>query len=135
MAFGTFDNFHPGHQSYLAQAGAFGNEIFVIVARDKNVLKIKGHLPQENEAIRHQKVAAALKNLGLIGEARLGSLTDSWQAVRELRPNFICLGYDQPADVEALQELASKECFFCEIKRLEPFFPEKYKSSFCLGNL
>lgn len=134
MAFGTFDNFHPGHNSYLSQAGVFGNEIFVIIARDENVLKIKGHLPQENEDVRRQKVESALKDLNLNGEARLGNLEDRWQVVREVRPDFICLGYDQQVDFEALKELISKERFFCEIRRLEPFYPEKYKSSILRDN-
>jgi len=134
MAFGTFDNFHPGHNSYLSQAGVFGNEIFVIIARDENVLKIKGHLPQENEDVRRQKVESALKDLNFTGEARLGSLEDRWQVVREVRPDFICLGYDQQVDFEALKELISKERFFCEIRRLEPFYPEKYKSSILRDN-
>ena len=129
MTFGTFDNFHPGHLSYLSQAGFFGDELIVVIARDKNVLKIKGRLPIEDEIVRQHKVENAIFDLGLKGEVILGSLEDRWQVVRKYRPDIICLGYDQKVDLEALEEIISSERFFCEIKRLEPFHPEKYKSS------
>jgi len=131
LAFGTFDNFHPGHLSYLTQAGACGDELVVIVARDSNVLKIKKHLPQEGQDIRRQKVEEALKSLNLRGKAILGEEHDRWNLVRKFRPDVICLGYDQHVDLKALQELIDSERFFCEIKRLEAYHPEKYKSSFC----
>lgn len=133
MAFGTFDNFHPGHLSYLSQAGAFGDELIVVVARDKNVLKIKGHEAHENENTRREKVGQALKDLGLPGRAILGGLRDRWEVVKKFRPEIICLGYDQNMDLKALERLMASERFFCEVKRLEPFHPEKYKSSFCRG--
>jgi FAD synthetase len=131
IAFGTFDNLHPGHLSYLSQAGVFGDELIVVVARDSNVLKGKGRLPQENEEVRRQKVEDAVKELGLKGRVILGNKVDRWQLLRELRPEIICLGYDQQVDTKALDELIASERFFCEIKRLIPYHPEKYKSSFC----
>lgn len=129
IAFGTFDNFHPGHLSYLSQAGVFGDELIVVVARDANVLKGKGRLPQENEEVRRQKVEDAVKELKINGRVILGNKVDRWQLLRELRPEIICLGYDQPVDLKALDELIAQERFFCEIKRLAPYHPEKYKSS------
>ena len=131
IAFGTFDNLHPGHLSYLSQAGVFGDELIVVVARDANVLKGKGRLPQENEEVRRQKVEEAVKELGLKGRVILGNKIDRWQLLRELRPDIICLGYDQKVDLKALDELIASERFFCEIKRLASYHPEKYKSSFC----
>lgn len=130
MAFGTFDNLHPGHLFYLASAGAMGDELIVVLARDENILKIKGHRPQENEAKRLQKLKQALKKLNLNGRAVLGNKADRLQVVRVYKPDIICLGYDQKTDIEALEKLFISECFFCKIKRAEPYFPEKYKSSF-----
>ena len=129
MVFGTFDNLHPGHSAYLSQAGAFGTEIIAVIARDANVLKIKGRAAQEDENTRRLKVEKAIKDLGLAGKAVLGSLSDRLQILRDNRPDIICLGYDQKVDLKALRELISAERFFCELKRLKPFFPEKYKSS------
>jgi len=129
IAFGTFDTLHPGHLSYLSQAGVFGDELIVVVARDANVLRSKGRLPQENEEVRRQKVEDAVKELGLKGRVILGNKVDRWQLLRELRPDIICLGYDQQVDLKALDELIASERFFCEIKRLISYHPEKYKSS------
>ncbi|MFA6416579.1 MAG: adenylyltransferase/cytidyltransferase family protein [Patescibacteria group bacterium] len=129
IAFGTFDTLHPGHLSYLSQAGVFGDELIVVVARDANVLKSKGRLPRENEEVRRQKVEDAVKELGLKGRVILGNKVDRWQLLRELRPDIICLGYDQQVDLKALDELIVSERFFCEIKRLISYHPEKYKSS------
>lgn len=129
MAFGTFDNLHPGHLSYLSQAGVFGDELIVVVARDENVLRGKGRLPQEGEEVRLQKVTEAIQELKIKGRVILGNKVDRWQLLRELRPNFICLGYDQKVDLKALDELIASERFFCEVKRMQPFYPEKYKSS------
>ncbi|HZJ41162.1 MAG TPA: adenylyltransferase/cytidyltransferase family protein [Candidatus Saccharimonadales bacterium] len=129
MAFGTFDNLHPGHLSYLFQAGVFGDELIVVVARDENVLRGKGRLPQENEEVRRQKVETAVKGLKLKAKVILGNKIDRWQLLRELRPAFICLGYDQQVDLKALEELIAQERFFCEVKRMAAHYPEKYKSS------
>ena len=45
MCCGTFDYLHPGHLSFIAQAAALGDELYVVVARAANVQRIKGHLP------------------------------------------------------------------------------------------
>ncbi|MFA6514476.1 MAG: adenylyltransferase/cytidyltransferase family protein [Patescibacteria group bacterium] len=134
IAFGTFDNLHPGHLSYLSQAGIFGDELIVVVARDTNVLKGKGRLPQENEEIRRQKVEDAVKDLEIKGRVILGNSVDKWQLIKELRPDVICLGYDQKVDIEALEQFIASERFFCKIKRLEAHHPEKYKSSLLRTN-
>ena len=102
-----------------------------MVARDENVLKIKGHLPQEGENIRRQKVENAIEDIGAKGKAILGHLKDRWQVVKEYRPDIICLGYDQQVNLETLKEVIDSERFFCEIKRLDSYYPDKFKSSFC----
>lgn len=133
MAFGTFDNLHPGHLSYFSQAGKFGDELIVIVGRDKNVLAIKKRLPQETETRRRRKVNQALKELKIEGKAVLGNLKNRWLVLKKYRPDVICLGYDQQANIAQLKSEIAKFRLFCKIKRLKPYHPEKYKSSFCRG--
>lgn len=141
MVFGTFDKLHPGHLNYFKQAWNFAFhqsklliddslEILVIVARDNNVLRTKGRQPQEAERSRLHQVRLALRNLDLPGRAILGNQADRWQMIRKYRPEFIGLGYDQVVDMPALKSLVVTEGFFCKIKRLEPYHPEKYKSSY-----
>ena len=55
MVFGTFDGLHKGHISFFKQAKNLIKNSFLIVsiARDKNVIKIKGKEPKlsENERL------------------------------------------------------------------------------------
>ena len=49
---GTFDYLHPGHISFLKQAARLGTELFVVVARDENVKRLKGRYPDHGEEER-----------------------------------------------------------------------------------
>gem|GEM_PF-2920555 len=49
LTFGTFDHLHPGHESYLIQAKAYGDELITIVALDETVKRIKGKLPDHDQ--------------------------------------------------------------------------------------
>ena len=118
---GTFDRFHPGHESFLRQAAGLGAELFVVVARDENVMRIKGRPPDQLEEER----LAALAELEIVDDARLGYAgMDLLRVVAEINPDVIALGYDQrppPALAESFPH--------CEIAVMEAFHPEKYKSS------
>lgn len=129
MAFGTFDNLHPGHLHYFQQARHFGDELIVIVARDRNVLGIKRRAAQESEKIRRSNVSQALKNLEIPGKAVLGNLKNRWLVLKRYNPEIICLGYDQKVDLPQLKREIAKFRLFCKIKRLRAYHPEKYKSS------
>jgi len=128
MVFGTFDNLHPGHLSYFSQARRFGEELFVIVARDKNVVRQKGRLPLEDEKARLRNVRLALGLAG--GRAMLGNIRDQYSVIRRLRPDFIALGYDQKVDMKQLKSEIAESRLFCKIRRLKPYQPDKYKSSY-----
>ena len=131
MVFGTFDNLHPGHLSYFKQARKFGDELIVIVARDKNVLHIKRRLPQEDEKIRARKIRIAIRESGEKGKVILGSLTNQFLVLKKYRPGVIALGYDQKVDIRRLKSEIKKFRLFCKVKRLKAYHPEKYKSSYC----
>ena len=118
---GTFDHFHPGHESFLRQAAALGTELWVVVARDENVERLKGRLPDHSEVERRSTLSA----VPAVSEACLGHAgSNMLRIVEEIAPDVIALGYDQkppPGLREAFPE--------CDIVVLEPFHPEKYKSS------
>jgi FAD synthetase len=118
---GTFDCLHPGHESFLEQAGALGTELFVVVARDENVLRIKGRRPTQTEDER----LAAFSRLAVVADVRLGYVgRDLLRVVRDISPDIIALGYDQ------IPPAALSEAFpQCEIAVMEPYHPEKFKSS------
>jgi cytidyltransferase-like protein len=118
---GTFDHLHPGHESFLRQAAALGDELHVVVARDRNVQRIKGRLPDRKEAERLRQVQA----LGLVAVVRLGCPgADFLQVIRDIQPDVIALGYDQsppPGLAKAFPH--------CRIETLQAHHPERYKSS------
>ena len=121
LSCGTFDHFHPGHESFLKQAAALGSELFVVVARDENVERLQGRRPDHDEEER----VAALKELTYVTSVRLGYPGKNLlRVVEEIAPDIIALGYDQnspPGLREAFPD--------CDIVVLAPPHPEKYKSS------
>ena len=120
MCFGTFDNLHSDHLSYLKQARQYGDYLIVVVARDKNVRRIKGKLPQQDEGLRLQKV----KGIGFINKVVLGQLRDKFNIIKKYKPDIVCLGYDQKVNLEQLRDI-----FFGKIIKLKPYKENIYKSS------
>lgn len=122
MAFGTFDGFHPGHAFYLDEASKRG-VLTVVVGLDATVTRIKGRPPLRNQVER----LAAVRSAGY--DARLGHPTDRMSAIREVRPDAICLGYDQEVDEAKLQQACSDMGLSATIVRIGAYKPETYKSS------
>lgn len=126
MIFGTFDIFHKGHENFLKQARERGNYLIVVIARDKTVLKVKGKLPRNNEKTRLQTIIGS----GLADKIILGGLADKYKIIKKHRPDIICLGYDQQAFTEKLEEkLKEYNLPDTKIIRLKSYYPKKYKSS------
>ncbi len=90
MATGVFDLLHPGHVYFLTEAKKLGDELVVVVARDKTARRLK-HEPYVPEHIRREMVEA----LKPVDRAVLGSTTDIYETVVREKPSIIALGYDQ----------------------------------------
>lgn len=125
MVFGTFDGLHPGHISFFKQAKKYGDYLIVVVAKDKTVKETKNHLPYFNESERLRGVA----DCGLADEAKLGYTDDHFKIIKEIKPDIICLGYDQKSFTEELPGELEKMGLKIEIRRMKPHKPEKYHSS------
>lgn len=126
IVFGTFDIFHEGHRDFFRQAREYGDYLIVVIARDKNVLKIKGKLPENNEIIRQKKISDSR----LADIVILGDLDDKYKVIQEHKPDVICLGYDQKySEAELKQKLVEFGLEKTHIVRLSSFHPEIYKSS------
>lgn len=93
MASGVFDLLHPGHLYFLENAKKLGDELVVVVARDRTAARLK-RPPVLPEELRREMVEA----LKPVDKAVLGSLTDIYHTVEELKPDVIALGYDQHFD-------------------------------------
>jgi len=126
LAFGTFDIFHKGHEFYLKEARKHGNTLNVVVARDSTVKQIKGKFPLNNELKRLIKI----QNLDYVDKAFLGYEEDKYKIIEELKPEVICLGYDQNSFTDNLKKILKKRALNPKIIKFEKGFkPYKHKSS------
>jgi FAD synthetase len=114
LATGTFEILHPGHLLYLEEAKKLGDELFVIVGRDKNVRKRKRTviIPEEQRL----KMISALK---VVDNAILGSEKDIYEPLYELKPDIIALGYDQDFDERELERELRKRGFNSKVVRIK----------------
>ena len=119
LVFGTFDHLHPGHHFVLKHAFEKG-ELYVVVARDATVERIKNKSPDQSEEERQQ----ALQKAYPAATVALGHESDFRQPIQDIGPDLIVLGYDQ-----RLPPGVSESDFPCPVERLPAFKPEKYKSS------
>ena len=122
---GTFDIIHPGHLYLLKQAKKRGDFLIVVIARDKTVKKEKGYYPYFNEKERVKN----LKKLHLANRVLLGHPKDKLKIVVKLKPDVICLGYDQKATPKLLKKKLVKFNFYPHIVRLSSLKPRQYKTS------
>ena len=112
MASGVFDILHTGHLDYLEQARSYGDELVVVVACDDTVRKQK-HEPITNERMRVRLVSS----LKPVDRAVLGNKGDMYSIVKDIRPDVIVLGYDNPLSEGSLKEELSKRGMDIDIKR------------------
>ena len=110
VAQGTFDIIHPGHVHYLSEAAAMGDELYVIVARKRNV---DHKAPPICAARQRRDVVAALE---VVDEAILGHEKDIFVPIEELEPDVIVLGHDQHHDQEAIAAELERRGLDCEIR-------------------
>jgi FAD synthetase len=98
VATGTFTILHPGHILYLKEAKKLGDELIVIVARDKMVKrkKLNNFIPEGQRL----EVVRALK---MVDKAILGDEGNIFKPIMEIRPDIIALGKDQDFDEEELK--------------------------------
>ena len=125
VVFGTFDLLHKGHEHLFEQAKAFGNELFVVVARDVTVRKVKSHAPVHNE---HERLANVAQNKH-VAHALLGHAHDNrYQIIEDIQPDVICIGYDQRVPKEFERTLFEKG-ITAKVIKLKAYFPKKYKTT------
>ncbi len=113
IATGTFDIIHPGHITFLREAKKLGDELIVIVAREKNVKhKPKPIIPEE----QRRRVVEGIK---YVDKAILGDENDIFKPIVELKPDIIALGYDQHFDEEWLQNELRKRGINAKVVRIK----------------
>ena len=131
MAFGTFDHFHAGHESYLKQARELGDRFIVIIARDETVKNIKGRKPDHTERQRRDAVKAS----GLADQVVVGNSGDKYEVLRKYKPNVIALGYDQFTFTFRLGKFLIDNKMNVQVIRLQAYQPLVYKTSLIRNQL
>ena len=89
LATGTFDILHPGHIYFLKKSKLYGDELHVIIGRDKNIKHKKK--PIINEYQRFKMIS----ELKVVDYVYLGDLNDKYALLKKIKPNIITLGFDQ----------------------------------------
>lgn len=125
MCAGTFDIIHPGHLFYLSEAKKYGDKLIVVVARDKNSEDFKGKAPANSEKERLEKV----RMLNIIDEAVLGGNGNIFDIVEKIKPDVVCLGYDQNVKKQEVEDELRKRSIKAEVIRIDAYLPNVYKSS------
>ena len=127
MVFGTFDGLHPGHINFFQQAKNLSKSSFLIVsiARDKNIIKIKGKKSTLSENERFNLV----KQNKFIDKVVLGGKVKYLPHIIKEKPDIIALGYDQKDYVENLKKDLKKNCISIKIIRLKPYKQKIFKNS------
>ena len=124
MATGVFDLLHPGHLYYLTQSKKLGDELVVVVARDRTATRMKRE-PVLPEHLRRELV----EGLKPVDRAILGSLTDIFHTVEEVRPDIITLGNDQHWDEGELERECARRGVPVKVVRLGRLSQELLSSS------
>ena len=114
---GVFDLIHPGHLYFLQRAKELG-EVYVVVARDSTVEKIKGRRPVVPEDQRLEVV----RQLKPVDHALLGGEGDLLKVVEEVRPDIVLLGPNQPFDEDELREELRRRGLEVEVLRLSEVY-------------
>ncbi|MCK9150909.1 FAD synthase [Methanobacterium alcaliphilum] len=127
MATGTFDLIHPGHGLYLQEAKKLGGKnakLVVVLARDSTVRSRK-RIPVISEDQRKEVV----EMLKPVNEAYLGSETDMFAIVKQIKPDIIAIGPDQKFDLDDLKKELEKRDIKSEVIRVPQYKKSPLDSS------
>jgi len=125
MCTGTFDMIHPGHLYYFSEAKKYGDKLIVVVARDETSKKFKGKKPVHSEKERLE----AIRMLKIVDEAVLGNQDNIFGIIEEIKPDVVCLGYDQNVQKQQIEEELMRRSIKAEVVRIDAYMPNLYKSS------
>ena len=115
LATGTFDLLHPGHLLYLSRARALGDELYVIVARDSMIK----HKPKP--IVPEKQRLTMVQALRMVDAAMLGSETDMFLPLREIKPDIIALGKNQFFNEKELEAKLSINGIKAKVIRIQSF--------------
>jgi FAD synthetase len=129
LATGVFDLLHLGHVRFLEESkrrGGPGARLVVVVASDKTVFRRKGRKPILPEDQRRELVAS----LRTVDRAILGhDNLDMLGTLKEVKPDIICVGYDQKEITKSARSVLKSEGLEIPIVQIPEFGPDGLNSS------
>ncbi|MBN2518271.1 MAG: FAD synthase [Candidatus Altiarchaeota archaeon] len=114
LATGVFDIIHPGHIFFLAAAKALGDELIVIVSRDRIAQKIK-----KKPIIPEKQRVEVVRALKPVDNALLGDSEDIFKLIPLVNPDIIALGFDQDVDEAWLESELERLNILAKIVRIK----------------
>lgn len=126
LIFGDFDLVHPGHIHFMREAKKEADELIVAVTCSSVINQLKGRKPMYSERERLKAVRAVpIVTRVLLGDKQL----KSFSVIQRVRPNVICVGYDQRALEKELRAYIASNELIIPVRRLTAYHPETFKSS------
>lgn len=125
LVFGSFDHLHPGHLYFLLEAKRYGDELIVVLGRSETIKEFKGKIPKYSEKERKQHLGIT----GIPTKILFGEITDKYQVIERIKPDIICLGYDQNSFTKNLKEELKKRRLKAKVIKLKPYKEHIFKSS------
>lgn len=123
VATGTFDILHPGHLFYLEESRKLGDELWVIVARERNVV----HKPRP--IIPEEQRLKMISGLRCVDHAILGDLEDMFRPIADIDPEVVTLGFNQKFSEEKLIAQMRERGIQADVVRIGPFCGCAFNSS------
>jgi FAD synthetase len=123
VATGTFDILHPGHLFYLRESKKLGDELWVIIAREQNVIhKPRPIVPEE------QRLKMIL-GLRCVDHAILGDKIDIFRPIVEIGPEVVTIGFNQKYSEKWLTSQMRERGICADVVRIGPFCDSAFNSS------
>lgn len=123
VATGTFDILHPGHVYFLEESRKLGDELWVIVSREKNVK----HKPKP--VVSEEQRLTMIQALKCVDHAILGDRDDMFKPIHEINPAVITLGFNQYFSEEKLKASLEERGINTDVVRIPAFTNATFTSS------
>lgn len=147
LAGGVFDIIHPGHLHFLEEARTHGNVLVAVIASDSTVRSRKRR-PVNVEKDRLWVMSSLRQvDLAILGSASTNGTLSGVHAgtqrhpkghkgtsgreetIKKVRPDIICIGYDQEDDLARVKAILRETGIRCEIARASRSLPGHSTSS------
>ena len=123
VATGTFDILHPGHLFYLEESRKLGDELWVIVARERNVVHKPRPIVPEEQRLK------MISGLRCVDHALLGDMEDMFRPIADIDPEVVTLEFNQKFSEEKLIAQRRERGIRADVVRIGPFCGCAFNSS------